>query len=116
MVDLVHKLKALANALILIYRFQLIDTYLKETKHQELIDIEKDIAILSQTQTRANIADLEKQYSEKQTKQLEAAAKLANNIDKSSMQFEKIKAIYNFGNIKNTLYRLRGYGKCSLYE
>ena len=66
-----------------------------ETKHQELIDIEKEIAILSQTQTRANIADLEKQYSEKQTKQLEAAAKLANNIDKSRMQFEKINAIYS---------------------
>lgn len=69
--------------------------HIYEAKHKELIDIEKEIAVLSQTQTIANISELENQYSEKQTEELETAAKLASNIDKSRMQFDEINAIYS---------------------
>lgn len=65
-----------------------------ELKHKQLIDIEKEIAILSQTQTTTNIAELEKQYSEKQTEELKTAAEVATNIDRARMQFDEINSIY----------------------
>lgn len=66
-----------------------------ELKHKQLIDIEKEIAILSQTQTTANIAELEKQYSEKQTEEMKTAAEVATNIDRARMQFDEINFIYS---------------------
>ena len=68
---------------------------LYELKHRQLVEIEKEIAILSQTQTTANISELEKQYSEKQTEQLKTAAEVASNIDKTRIQFDEINSIYS---------------------
>lgn len=65
-----------------------------EAKHKEITEIEKEIAILSQTETTSNIAELEKQYSAKQTEQLKVAAELAQNIDESREKFDKINTIY----------------------
>lgn len=65
-----------------------------EAKHKEITEIEKEIAILSQTETTSNITELEKQYSAKQTEQLKVAAELAQNIDESREKFDKINAIY----------------------
>lgn len=66
-----------------------------KSAYSELIELEKSIAVLESNTTAKNIDDLEKNFSEKQTEELQVSLDLAKNIDQSSDKFYQIKSIYS---------------------
>lgn len=65
-----------------------------EEKYNELIEIEKKLALLNQNSMQQNIKALEEELSRKQTLHMQAATNVSRNIDESRVKFEEINKIY----------------------
>jgi len=62
--------------------------------HNQLVSIERRLALLNRDIISENVAELEAELSSKQTKSFEATATLSRHLDENRMKFDKINSIY----------------------
>ena len=66
-----------------------------EGKHSEIIEIEKQIALLKEDSSIQNIGMLETELSEKRTREFQCSADVAKDVDDHDQKFKQIAAIYS---------------------